>query len=388
MSKRITAIMIAFVMVFSVIGFIPAKAEAATKQAYVLIGKDGPYDKIGDYYVWADKNSNGIKKLKSSKFIGNGVTPKVIKTIPSGSKQEFLYYVVTNGETVYYAIGTPNKEGWAWEKVTVYKYDIKGNKNTAVKTFTDFDNLAGVHNGKIYFTKTDEDFYPGSLYSYNMSTKKIKFVKKAYGVDSAQGNNIIYWGENGTYRYNVVNGKTVKLPNVEGEFLIKGEKLYAWDWPSGRVDPYILREYDLNGKNAKIVKKINSKGEYMDDVVMGYKNMYFIDSEESGKTYKFNYSSKTYTEFVSTLKKVTLTSVKASGNKAITVTWGKVNNAKSYQVYRATAKNGTYKLVKTTTATSWKNTGLTKGKTYYYKVRALNGDTRGVYSAVKSAKAK
>ncbi len=36
----------------------------------------------------------------------------------------------------------------------------------------------------------------------------------------------------------------------------------------------------------------------------------------------------------------------------------------------ATSKNGTYKLVKTTTAKSFTKYYLTSGKTYYFKVRA------------------
>lgn len=51
------------------------------------------------------------------------------------------------------------------------------------------------------------------------------------------------------------------------------------------------------------------------------------------------------------------------------VSWKKVKGAAGYQVYRAT-KNGKYKKVKTTKATSWTNKKLTTGRSYYYKVRA------------------
>lgn len=70
------------------------------------------------------------------------------------------------------------------------------------------------------------------------------------------------------------------------------------------------------------------------------------------------------------------------------ITWGKVKYATKYQVYRATSKSGSYKSVKTTTAKSYTNSGLTSGKTYYYKVRALNGSKKGSFSAVKSVKIK
>ena len=67
--------------------------------------------------------------------------------------------------------------------------------------------------------------------------------------------------------------------------------------------------------------------------------------------------------------KVTATNVASTGK--IKLTWNKVSSAKEYQVYRATSKNGEYKLMKTTTGTSYTNTSATAGKTYYYKVRAV-----------------
>lgn len=83
--------------------------------------------------------------------------------------------------------------------------------------------------------------------------------------------------------------------------------------------------------------------------------------------------------------KVVINSVKSSDYNAIKVTWKKASNAEKYQVYRATSKNGTYKLIKTTTARSYINKGLTTGTKYYYKVRAVNGSRKGAYSVPKYA---
>ncbi len=55
------------------------------------------------------------------------------------------------------------------------------------------------------------------------------------------------------------------------------------------------------------------------------------------------------------------------------VNWKKVGGATGYRIYRSTKKNGTYKRVATIkkkSTLSYKNTGLSTGKTYYYKVRA------------------
>lgn len=81
--------------------------------------------------------------------------------------------------------------------------------------------------------------------------------------------------------------------------------------------------------------------------------------------------------------------VAASTTSSIKLSWAKVEGATKYQIQRATALNGTYKTVKTTTSLSWNNTGLTAGKTYYYRVKAIasNTNANSVYSAKLKAKA-
>ena len=72
------------------------------------------------------------------------------------------------------------------------------------------------------------------------------------------------------------------------------------------------------------------------------------------------------------------------------LTWEAVDGAVEYQIYRATSKSGDYKLIKTTTSTSFTNTSAKAGKTYYYKVKAIhsNASSNSAYSSVVSIKAK
>ena len=75
--------------------------------------------------------------------------------------------------------------------------------------------------------------------------------------------------------------------------------------------------------------------------------------------------------------------------KAITLTWNKVAGAEGYEVYRATSKNGKYTKVTSVTKTSYKDSKLKAGKTYYYKICAYKTVDRsklcGDYSAVVAA---
>lgn len=85
--------------------------------------------------------------------------------------------------------------------------------------------------------------------------------------------------------------------------------------------------------------------------------------------------------------KVKSLKVRSTGYSKLTVSWKRVKNAKGYQIYRATKKNGTYKKVKTiktAKTVSWTNKKLTTGKRYYYKVRAYRGSRKGSFSAKKS----
>ena len=104
------------------------------------------------------------------------------------------------------------------------------------------------------------------------------------------------------------------------------------------------------------------------------------DADFSGKASK---ECKAKTKFGKVL------GVKVSDkNGTLSVKWNAVREAKSYQVYYATKKDGSYKKLGTASGTSFKKK-VTKGKTYYVKVRAVKKNSKGktvygAYSDVKS----
>jgi poly(hydroxyalkanoate) depolymerase family esterase len=64
--------------------------------------------------------------------------------------------------------------------------------------------------------------------------------------------------------------------------------------------------------------------------------------------------------------------VAVAGNGQATLTWNAASGATSYNVKRATVNGGPYTTVANVTTTSYANTGLSNGTTYYYVVSALN----------------
>lgn len=74
--------------------------------------------------------------------------------------------------------------------------------------------------------------------------------------------------------------------------------------------------------------------------------------------------------------------------RKINVTWNAVAGATSYRVKRSATSGGPYTLVGTATGTSFMNSGLTSGTTYYYVVSAVNAVGEGPHSTQVSAVAR
>lgn len=91
-------------------------------------------------------------------------------------------------------------------------------------------------------------------------------------------------------------------------------------------------------------------------------------------------SSKTVTAYT----KLTTPKVKITeGTKKATLKWNKSENADGYQVYMKTADG--YKKIKVTGGTSYTKTGLQKGRTYSFRVRAYcRLDGKYIYSGYKT----
>jgi len=75
----------------------------------------------------------------------------------------------------------------------------------------------------------------------------------------------------------------------------------------------------------------------------------------------------------------------AASTTQINLSWGAVSGATEYRVYRATTSGGPYTQVGTAATTSFANTGLTCGTTYYYVVRSYASCESGNSAQVSAA---
>lgn len=198
---------------------------------------------------------------------------------------------------------------------------------------------------------------------------------------------------------NYTGDKTVNFQIVETVSGVKASSAgynsvkVSWEKVSGVTGYKIYRADSKNGK-YKCVKTIKGEGKTSckDAKLTTGKTYYYQVKPYLGK--EEGSASKTVSA-KPVPEKVTLSSVKNSKSKTVTVKWKKVSGASGYEIYSATSKNGKYKKVATVKkgrTTSYKNTKLKKGTTYYYKVRAyrtVNGKkVYGNYSGLKSVKIK
>lgn len=161
-----------------------------------------------------------------------------------------------------------------------------------------------------------------------------------------------------------------------------------WNKVSGATGYYVYQQ--KNGKWSKI-KTTKSTS-------------YTVPKLKSGTTYKFaikayktsnssTITSASYSTVTTSTKPATVNFKLTAGSKKSTVKWNKVTGATGYKVYYKTSKNGSWKCLKTTNnkTTSYTKTGLTKGKTYYFTVKAYRtvcGKTYNGSYATKSIKVK
>ena len=81
-----------------------------------------------------------------------------------------------------------------------------------------------------------------------------------------------------------------------------------------------------------------------------------------------------------------ITSAVSTSYNSIDLTWNAMDNAAGYEVWRSTSAGGVYtKLASEVTETTYSDSGLTSGTTYYYKVKAFYESESGVVPGYFSA---
>ena len=164
----------------------------------------------------------------------------------------------------------------------------------------------------------------------------------------------------------------------------------TWNKVSG-AQGYIVYKYDNTKKTWVRVAKTTTAA-----------NTYTVSKLSAGTTYKFavkayktvsgkEVTSASFPQLTTSTNPATVSFTLTAGSGKATVKWSKVTGATGYIVYYKTSANGSWQRLNVTTGTSYTKSGLTKGKTYYFTVKAyrtVDGKTYNGGFTSKSVKVK
>lgn len=297
-----------------------------------------PHNEVTDV-VKATKTSAGriVTKCTVCKKTLKSKTIPAIKTVSLSYKQK-----VYTGSS----ISAP--------KLTVT--DTNGNEITSytVKGLTSKKYV-----GRYKVTVTFKGNYEGSTNLYfTIVPKKVSSITvNLNSADQSKG-------------YNDIKATWTKATGATG-YLVYYKKASASTWTSA----------GSTTKTSYTKKDLGAGTKYTFKVVPYYK--------EAGKTTKYSDANQYRSASTTTLKQVTGIKAAKSGTK-VKVSWTNINGETGYQISKTTKKSSTQKsptTVKSSTAKS-KLITATKGKTYYYRVRAYKVvDGKKVYGPWSDAKA-
>ena len=224
----------------------------------------------------------------------------------------------------------------------------------------------------------------GDIYSLTSSNISIATVSKDGLVTARKAGTVTITatsinGTTGTLTINVV-------PATPTKFTVKPKSTSSVElsWKdSGATGYYIYRSTSKSGKYKKIDTVLTTS--YTDKGLTKGKTYYYkvaaYVTSDGSKIKSANTSAKS----VSVTSPIP-TGVSASKTKkgVATIKWSKSSGAAGYEVYMATSKSGKYTLastIKSGSTLTYKKTGLTAGKTYYFKVRSyIEVSGKKVYS--------
>jgi len=162
----------------------------------------------------------------------------------------------------------------------------------------------------------------------------------------------------------------------------------SWSAASG-ADTYSVHRSTVSGGPYGTIASNLTSTSHVDTAVTNGTTYYYVVSgfNEAGEGPDSNQASATPN--VPQLPPAP-TGVTAASNikKKITVSWNAVAGATSYTIKRSTTNGGPYANVGTTSSTTFTNSGLQSGTTYYYVVSASNAQGEGPNSAQVSAVAR
>lgn len=315
------------------------------------------------------------KGFKKAATISSGGTVSWTDTV--GFNKTYYYkirsYRIFNGINIFSPYSSVKKATTALSSPKIASLSLSSQQKLTVK----WKKMKGVTGYRIYrktgksgtyksikkikgantISYTDNTILPDNTYYYKMRAYKTVGKEEYYSPYS-----------------NVIASQTaLTKPTIRSVSAVSPTKAkLSWKKISGAQGYQIYRAASYKGKYTKV--KTVTKGSlqsYSDTNLTPNKTYYYkIRAYRTvNKTTKYSKFSSV-TSITPCLQVPEITSISAISTDRAKISWQKVDGAQGYRLYRAASRKGPYKLVKTASGSSCTDTGLARGKTYYYKVRA------------------
>ena len=287
----------------------------------------------------------------------DGLTPLKIGEKDFADASVYTDVVINNGGSVV----EPGKIKGIELKNTNQGVKVSWKKNSKAESYRIYRKAEGDEGWKIIDTVgADETFI------YDNTTKSgVKYYYTVRGFNYVGG---------GSYNKDGVAITHLDTPEATAKNTSKGIYL-KWTTVKGAEKYRIYRQ--TKGSTEWELVGTTKKSSFTDKTVKsGKKYNYRVRAVADGDMSSFSVVGRYY---LSTPK---LTSVNNTSS-GVKVKWGKVNGAEGYKVYRKTSKNGSWKLVGTTTNNkkfNYTDKTAKDGKTYYYSVQAYYSKTNSTYN--------
>lgn len=320
------------------------------------------------------EGKNNTTYTDSSLVLGNSYAYRVVSYVMTAAGT----YV--ESETPAYLVVKPLLGKAVWTSAAAGSYNSAVLSWQAVEGATGYRLLRAAPGSSTYtelvdvgnaLTYTDSSLSTGNVYQFRVQAYRTVNGTKIYGTES--------------------DSTAIKplpgVPVMEAQLSVSGSVVITWQQVAGAAGYGIYRKSGTG--DYKRIALISS----------GTTLSYEDKGLETGKQYTYcmrayctvngseawgNYAGEK--TVVATLGAPTLTFGDLSSN-SITVKWEKISGAQGYYVYRSASEDGVYTKIKKISSgdtLSYKDTGLTFGTTYYYRVQAyttVNGTVlNGVYS--------
>ena len=246
-----------------------------------------------------------------------------------------------------------------------------------------WDPVEGATQYKVYRSLTGED---GSWSRLSTTTKTTVLNTKNFDRSQKYYYKVIAIAENpdGNSPYSEVQsyiGKLAQPVVTVSNIASSGKIRISWDSVDGAVKYELYRSDSKNG-NYSLLTTTKKTGINHTSAAAGetwyYKVVAVADDPVSNSDF-----SAPKGRTCDLPQPTTTAGLSTKGQPKLT--WKAVDGAVSYKVYRADTKDGTYKLMKTTTSTSYTNTSAATYETYYYQVMAV-AENSAANSAKSAAK--